>query len=141
MRPFHVVVRKFPRSPIDTRRISLDGVEVDALMVPPELQATPLDTSFEEATETLETFSRMHIEPDGSFVWVSSFEEQAAWQIEGNLYDRADRLIAIDLKGACPPSRLTGLLDVFRGDDQQLMIELVRDAVFVLERDFLELLS
>jgi hypothetical protein len=138
MQPFHIVIRAFPNRELPTQPITLAGRDVDALMVPAELQSTPLGVSFEQAAETLETFPRMHIEPDGSFVWRSISDGDEAWQVDGNLYDRDGSLIAIDLKGACGQTQLARLLDVFRSDGRALMIELIRDAEFVRERDFLE---
>lgn len=140
MHPFHIVIRALPNRELPTQPIKLAGRDVDALIVPPELQATPLGVSFEQAAEMLETFPRMHVEPDGSFVWVSPSEVEV-WQVDGNLYDRDGSLIAIDLKGACSQMQLARLLDVFRADGRELMIEVVRDAVFLRERDFLESLT
>ncbi len=137
MQPFHIVIRALPNRELPTRRIILAGHNIDALIVPAELQATPLGVSFEQAANALELFPRMHVEPDGSFVWVSSLEEEAASQVDGNLYDRDGSLIAIDLKGTCGQTQLSRLFDVFRADSRELMIELVRDAVFLRERDFL----
>ncbi|MEO8496554.1 MAG: hypothetical protein ABI614_15920 [Planctomycetota bacterium] len=141
MRSFHVVIRALPNMELPERTIVLAGVEIAALTVPSELQATPLGVSFEQAAEILETFPRLYFEPDGSFVWVSSSDEQAAWQLDGNLYDRDGSLIAIDLKGTCDRAHLAQLLDVFRADGSELMMQVVRDAVFVREEAFLEFLS
>jgi hypothetical protein len=126
---------------LPTQTILLDGVELDALTVPPEFQATPLGVSFEVAAELLEVFPRMYFEPDGSFVWVSSSNDEAVWQVDGNLYDRDGSLIAIDLKGTCNREQLQHLLDVFRAAGRELMIEVARHAVFVHERVFLDLLT
>ncbi len=140
MQPFHIVIRALPNRELPTQQITLAGRDVTALIVPAELQATPLGVSFEQATDALELFPRMHVEPDGSFVWVSSSEEEC-WQVDGNLYDRDGSLIAIDLKGTCSQTSLAQLFDVFRAAGGELMIELVRDAVFVRKRDFLDSLS
>jgi len=140
MSPFHVVIRATPNTQLQTRTIALAGREIEAFIVPPELQAMPLGVSFEEAAEQLEAMSRMFFEPDGSFVWVSPSDEQPAWQVDGNLYDRDGSLIAIDVKGTCSQIRLVQLFDVFRTAGRELMIEVVRDAIFIRERDFLDLL-
>lgn len=141
MQPFHIVIRALPIGELPTHPMTLAGRAVTALIVPADQQATPLGVSFEQAAEMLETFPRMFLEPDGSFVWVSSSEEEAAWQVDGNLYDRDESLIAIDLKGTCGQMHFAQLLDVFRADGHELMIELVRNAVFVRESDFLKSLS
>lgn len=141
MQPFHIVIRAIPNRDLPTQPRTVAGRDVAALIVPTELQATPLGVSFEQAAEMLETFPRMFIEPDGSFVWVSSSDEEEAWQIDGNLYDRDESLVAIDLKGTCHQTHLGQLLDVFRTEGHELMIEQVRDAAFILESDFLKSLS
>lgn len=141
MRLDHIIIRAVPDVELPTRTITLAGREVDSLVVPPELQAMPLGVSFEDAAETLETFPRMYFEPDGSFVWVSPSDAEAAWQVDGNLYDRAGSLIAIELKGTCGPTHLARLFNCCRANGRELMIEVVRDAVFIREHDFLEPLS
>jgi hypothetical protein len=141
MQHFHIVIRALPNSELPTRSMTLAGGVVNALAVPPELQATPLGVSFEKAVQMLDTFPRMHVEPDGSFVWVSSSDEPSAWQVDGNLADRNGSLIAIELKGTCRATQLARLLEVFRAGGRELMFEVVRHAVFVRERDFLELRS
>lgn len=140
MSSFHVVIRATPNIQLPTRVIALADRAIEAYIVPPELQAMPLGVSFEEAAEQLETFSRMFFEPDGSFVWVSSSDEELAWQVDGNLYDRDGSLVAIDVKGTCGPTHLAQLFDVFRTAGRELMIEVVRDAIFIRERNFLDLL-
>ena len=138
MQPFQIVVRALPNSELTERSVTLGDREVTALRVPAELQATPLGVSFEQAAEVLETFPRMYFEPDGSFVWVSASDEAQAWQVDGNLYDRDGSLIAIDLKGTCDKESLARLLNVFRAEGHELMVELVREALFVRESDFLQ---
>ena len=138
MQPFHIVIRAFPQGELPSQPMTLGGREVTAFSVPAEQQATPLGVSFEQAAEMLETFPRMFFEPDGSFVWVSSSDEEAAWQVDGNLYDRDGSLIAIDLKGTCEQTQLVRLFHVLRVEGRELMIELVREAIFVREHDFLE---
>lgn len=139
--PFHIVIRAVPNTELLTRTITFEGRDVDALIVPADSQATPLEVTFEQAAEMLAAFPRMYVEPDGSFVWVSLAEATEAWQVDGNLYDRDGSLIAIDLKGTCHRTQLVTLFDVFRTGGRELMIEVVRDGVFVRERDFLESLS
>lgn len=137
MQSFQIVIRAFPNAELPTRMLTLADIEVTALLVPAELQATPLGVSFEEAAEKLEQLPRMFFEPDGSFVWVSPADDADAWQVDGNLYDRAGSLVAIDLKGRCGTLQLVELFDIFRLSGAELMVELVRDAVFVHERDFI----
>ncbi len=77
----------------------------------------------------------MYIEPDGSFVWVSSRGE-ATWQVDGNLYDHLNRLRLVDLKGSCPAERFDQLLAALGWPRTQLVFQLVRAAVFLDELEF-----
>jgi hypothetical protein len=77
----------------------------------------------------------MFCEPDGSFVWVSS-QGEPAWQVDGNLYDRNERLLFVDLKGTCPPREFDRLLGALGWPSTALMFQLTREAVFLDEAEF-----
>jgi periplasmic divalent cation tolerance protein len=55
-----------------------------------------LTSRFEDVVNRLSQVDRLHIELDGSFVWVGP-----NWQLDGMIYDHADRIRHIDLKGHC----------------------------------------
>ena len=94
-----------------------------------------MSTSFEETRERLSRLARMYCEPDGSFVWVSS-QGEPAWQVDGNLYDLAERLLFVDLKGTCPGEALDQLLTAFGWPAMRVMFQLTREAVFLDEAEF-----
>ena len=88
----------------------LGGRTLSTLQVAPEeLATTTMPCSFETAVERLSKLERMFCEADGSFVWVSS-QGEPAWQVDGNLYDRNERLLFVDLKGTCPSEQFDRLL-------------------------------
>jgi hypothetical protein len=119
----------------------LDGLDLQTLDVPSSLQSTPLPVTFELAAERLEAFPRMHLEPDGSFVWVSASNAAVAWQVDGNLYDRGDRLNHVEIKGTCLPEQLLRWLAVFRDEDaRRLLLEDLPLAVFVPEQELWKLI-
>jgi len=62
-------------------------------------EGAALGTNFDTVAEQLGAIPRLHLELDGSFVWVGE-----GWQIDGMLYDRDNRLRYVDLKGNCPLS-------------------------------------
>jgi hypothetical protein len=99
------------------------------------LGTTTFACTFEEAAAQLEQLPRMYHEPDGSFVWVSS-QQDTPWQVDGNLYDRNDRLLFVDLKGTCPPDQFDKLLTAFGWPHTPIMFQLVREAVFLDETTF-----
>ena len=135
MKPFHVNVHALPKGRFESQLVSIEGIDLRTLLVPSQLQSTAMSVSFEETFAILTALPRMHCELDGSFVWVSH-AGGAAWQIDGNLYDRDGRLVRVDLKGSCPETELQQLLDAFRCNGSPLMFEFVRQAVFVDEGEF-----
>ena len=54
------------------------------------------DVSFEAAADALQELPKLYFEPDGSFVWAGP-----SHQIFGMLYDAADRLQYVELRGSC----------------------------------------
>ncbi len=131
---FHCSVHALPSGVSEGSPVVLPEGEVRSLAVRREKLAAAMTVSFEQALETLARLPRMFIEPDGSFVWVSSSEE-SKWQVDGNLYDRAGLLIFVDLKGFCPANRFDEVISAFRGS-APLMFQLVRHALFVSEPEF-----
>lgn len=140
MKPFHLIVRGDPNVFLERTRVTVDGVELNSLCVPPELRAVPLAVSFDDVADRLESFSRLHFEPDGSFVWVSE-NNSPAWQVDGNLYDRGDSLSHVEVKGTCSAAEWSRLLSTLRSDCAQLLFELVPAAVFIDEAELMRLLG
>jgi hypothetical protein len=62
----------------------------------------PLPTSFETVCERLAKLPRLYIELDGSWVWTGEDATGRPWQLDGMLYDAADSIQYVDLKGRCP---------------------------------------
>jgi hypothetical protein len=52
------------------------------------------------------------------------------------LYDRAGRLLYVDLKGACPPERFDQLLRAVGWPDAGVMFQITAAAVFLDEAEF-----
>lgn len=107
------------------RRLAVRGDEVGPGFV----------VTFETVGERLAGKERLYFEPDGSFVWVAAAEERA-WQLDGLLADRADRLLYVELKGTCPPEALDELLAAIGRPAEGFMFQLVREAVFLDEGEF-----
>lgn len=120
--------------------IVLSGEAYATLRVPTAALTATFPRTFEAVAAALAKFERMFIEPDGSFVWVSSKSDQT-WQVDGVLYDRDDRLLFVDLKGSCPPEDFDRILEACGWPDTPVMMQLTRDAVFVDEETFRELAS
>jgi hypothetical protein len=116
--------------------IALPDGKLPTLAVAPEvLAATTFDCTFEEASARLEALERMFLEPDGSFVWTSS-QADRSWQVDGNLYDRAQRLAFVDLSGACPSAEFNRLLAALGWPQTPLVFQLTHEAVVLAEDEF-----
>ena len=135
MYQFHATIHPMPAA-APGPKVALAAAIYSTLAVPQELlAATTFPCSFEEATAELNRLERIYCEPDGSWVWVSS-QGEPLWQVDGNLYDRAERLLFVDVKGSCPPQEFDRLLACFGWPQTPVMMQLVREAVLLEESEF-----
>ncbi len=132
---FWVDVHARPPEPLARSRLELAGQWFETLLVPPGQAGVPLAVNFEETYAGLNQLTQLLIEPDGSFVWSSSGGE-GRWQVDGVLYDRAEKLIYVELKGTCPTAQFDQLLSIFGWPQTRLMFQLVREAAFLDEANF-----
>lgn len=136
MYAFYVSVHARAAEAAAGEEIDLGGRTVRSLRVVPEsLGATTMERSFEAARARLSELERLYCEADGSFVWASP-QGEAVWQVDGNLYDRNQRLLFVDLKGTCPPKQFDRLLAALGWPETPLMFQLTREAVFLDEAEF-----
>ena len=91
--------------------------------------AAMLPLTFEEAVARLEALPLAYIEPDGSFVWAGA--GPPAFQWEGMLHDRGERLSHVELLGHGGPAELTRLIEAVAGGCSRLMIQSVRNGLFL----------
>lgn len=95
--PFHIAIYRKPEgdAPVSTSA------------------SRAFDVTFEEVCAAFEAWPRMFVEPDGSFVWVGAAAGRPnTWQLDGQLFDRAGKVLLIELKGDCPQSALEQILAV-----------------------------
>jgi hypothetical protein len=136
MYEFFITVHAQPPGVTAGASIEVNGRTVNTLHVEPEaLSTTTMNCSFETARTKLEQLPRMFCEADGSFVWVSP-QGAPAWQVDGNLYDRNERLLFVDLKGSCPAEEFDRFLTALGWPETRLMFQLTREAVFLEEAEF-----
>jgi hypothetical protein len=133
--PFQITIHARPAEVKEPGVAELTGKRYRTLDVPAAALGTPFLKSFEMASEALAKLERMFLELDGSFVWVSAAKE-TPWQLDGVLYDRNDRLLYVDLKGACTAAAFDGLLAALGWPQTPVMFQLAREAVFLDEAEF-----
>lgn len=133
---FYVSVHARPPKATAGDEIEIAGRKARVLTIAPEaLSTTTMERSFEAARARLSELERFYCEADGSFVWASP-QGEPAWQIDGNLYDRNERLLFVDLKGTCPAEEFDRLLAALGWPETPLMFQLTREAVFLDEAEF-----
>ncbi len=133
---FYVTIHAQPAEAEAGDPIEIGGRTLRPLRVSPAtLGATTFAVRFEDAVAALDRFERLYCEPDGSFVWTSP-QAEPVWQVDGNLYDRNERLLFVDLKGTCPPGEFDRLLAALGWPGTALMFQLTREAVFLDEAEF-----
>ena len=130
---WHVIVQARPPAAKPGPRLLAGGKPVATLDLGGQAATGLLPVSFDWAFGQLEKLD-LFIEGDGSFCWTAP---QAAWRIYGELYDGGERLVYAELKGYCPPAAMEQVLCAFADDPSQLMIQLVREGVYVSVEEFL----
>lgn len=133
---FNAVIHARPAGTTTSDDTNLRGLALRRLVVRGDEVGPGFDVTFETVGERLAGKERLYFEPDGSFVWVASVDVQP-WQLDGLLADRADRLLYAELKGTCPPAALDELLTAIGRPAEGFMFQLVREAVFLGEEEFL----
>ena len=85
------------------QQISLPSLVGDEQVTVTRLEAAVdgqlFQISFESLVELLESESGLHVEMDGAFWWTGP---QAAWQMDGQVYDRGPFVQRVQLKGGFP---------------------------------------
>lgn len=100
------------------------------IVLPAGAAGSTMASGFDEAFARLDALERAFVEPDGSFVWVGPGGE-GRWQVDGNATERHGRVLAVEVKGACPDSVLEAFLAVWGWPAERLAVQLVRAGVFV----------
>jgi hypothetical protein len=109
--------------------LALRGAMSPTLDIAPQ-ELPSFERTFEEVAAELERLPRLYFEPDGSIVWVSS-DPADPWQLDGMLYDRAGHVLHMELKGTCPAAALDQVLTTLGRPYQNVIFQLVREAVFL----------
>lgn len=129
----HVVIEALPEQAAPGPVLDLDIPErLPTLLMPDASLRDGLPVTFEEAAIHLEQLERMFFEPDGSFVWVGQ-DAGERWQVDGQLYDRAGKLLTMELKGRAPTPAVEQLLAAVGWPSAALVYQLPRYGVYLDE--------
>lgn len=131
---FDVVVHAAPQADATVQQVSFEQGLLETLAVT-EAELPPFSLSFEQALEQLESLPSMFVEPDGSFVW-KTVDAGIECQLDGNLYDRGNRLLYSTLKGTCTMNALDQWLTSIGWPAQAVVMQDLRQGWFLTERAF-----
>ena len=128
--PIHLVIHRRPTEYAEKPALDLHAKRLPLLDIDRPL---PLAVTFEKVFEQLVALDRMLLEPDGSFVWSGD-----GWQIDGQINDGGDTVDNVELKGTCPIEKWRTLVHILGGTTSDLMIQFVREGVYVDAEHFEE---
>ena len=112
------------------------GLSLQTLAISPTCLGEPMGRSFEATQQHLDRIPRMLFEPDGSFVWTGSHDDDQAWQVDGVVYDRNGFVRCVEIKGLCPEQTFDLLLSAIGWPGTDLIFQLADEAVFIDEGEF-----
>ena len=132
---FHATLHAKPPDAVRGPPVDLNGCVLHPLQLSADQRANPFPISFEQAFDKLLQLPQLFIEGDGSFYWMTS-NLKPVWFMEGNLYDRDDKLQYVEVKGMCPCEEFEQILSALGWPQTEIMFQLVQAAVFLDDADF-----
>ncbi len=135
MNQFQVSVHVLPTDFRSGKTVEVDGLGVRTIQAAQASLSGPFGVTFEQVLEAFDSLPRMFAEPDGSFVWRGT-AESGDWQLDGQLCDRDDRLIYVEMSGTVAEESLDLLLRILDWPKIALVFQLVRSGVLLDEAEF-----
>lgn len=141
MKSFHAIIRPLGDTRLDNSLPGTWGSEAVTVWCvaedAPGLESQSFDFDYETLASKLAEIPRLYIEPDGSFVWVSSEDESR--RISGQITDDGSRVCYLELRGLCLWSDLTTvLLSSLGWPATTLAFQLMPESLLVTEDQFRE---
>lgn len=135
MNDFHVIVRPLGSANLESiSNASWAGNAIEAWRVSPEsdvLGAQGFGVDYETVAAQLAAIPRLYIEPDGSFVWVSSVDPDD--RIDGQTTDDGRQLLYVELRGRCEWSQFANVVEQFGVSTSDLIFQLLPEALLIKE--------
>lgn len=131
---FHVRIYARPAATTEGAPRTVSGMHVAPLLANQAELLSGWPITFDAAAAAIQQLPRLHFEPDGSFVRVSSGERQE--RLCGVLYDRGPRLAYVEVQGACRADWLEEFLRSLGWPATPLAFELIPEALLLSEADF-----
>lgn len=129
----HAVIHPRPPGKLEADYLRYQNVDIPVVRASGE--GLRFACSFENVAAHFANFERMFLEPDGSFVWVLE-ENSVRQQLDGNLVDDGEKLLAVEIKANCDLWVFDRFLRALGWPAQSLLFQIVQLGVFVEEVDF-----
>ena len=133
MNDFHVIVRPVGSACLDPiSDASWNGIAMEAWRVSPDsaaLGAQGFGVDYETVSNQLVTIPRLFLEPDGSFVWVSSADPDH--RIDGQTTDDGRQLLYVELRGRCEWNQFANVIEHFGVSVSGLIFQLLPEALLI----------
>lgn len=126
--PIHVVIHRRPTEFSEKPAVELLTQRISPLDIDRPL---PLAVTFDDVLARLVVLDRIFLEADGSFVWSGD-----GWQIDGQINDGGDTVDHVELKGTCGIEKWRTILQILGGGTSELMIQFVREGIYVRAEHF-----
>lgn len=135
---WHLGIHHLASQPIAERDIERNGVALRALTLEPWQQSHEFRVTFDEVLATLTQWPGCYVEGDGSMVW-RPFKGPNGPFLEANLFDGEVCLRHMELKGRAYREQFQQLFRLLGWPQDELVVQLVKEGLFVRASDFLEL--
>lgn len=140
MREFHIIVRPLGASRLgESIQTRWSDTKVSAWTLAddsPPLAQQGFGSSYEDFSEQLSQVPRLYIEPDGSFVWVSSIDPVR--RISGQITDDGKQVLYLELRGRCQWEDMTEIVRMIGWPQTELIFQMLPEALLVQESQFRE---
>jgi hypothetical protein len=124
---FHVVWHRAPAAVGEGPTWSGPYGSLPTMHVPNSALYLPWEISFEQAVAALELLPGMFCEGDGAWIWHPARDRQ----IEGVLFDRAERLAYVELKGNCAGQDIDRLAIALNPNRREIVVQLPREGLLL----------
>lgn len=95
--------------------------------------------SYEQVEEELSKISRLHIELDGSFVWVSAAD--VSHKVNGQITDDGKQVMYIEFRGVATAEEIEPILAPLKSDQHELKFQMLPGGEVLNEPQFKEHLA
>lgn len=136
-RHFHCFIQSRAETARRGPAATVEGCCVPTLALDEADRARPFRVSFDEVADGLLKLPGLYWEPDGSFVWVGTFQGGAwPWRLEGQVTDAGAAVAFLELQGHCRAGELDQVLSLLNWPAEPVLFQVHGSGVLLEEVTF-----